>query len=253
MYIETYHMLATRQATYWWHRARRAMGVGLLRRYGVSRGCRWLDLGCGPGGNLGMLNSLTPELVVGVDLSPIACGLAKTLAPGAVLVRADIGRGLPFSDDSFDLVTILNVLYHAWIGDDAAVVGEAVRVLRRGGLILVTEPAFSFLAREMDAIGMAVRRYRRSALSAICQAAGAQVLFSSYFTSFGFPLLLGRNAVYRLASEAGAPNDRAALDMKQLSRPLNETLFRLAVFEGDLISRGIRMPFGTTVICVARK
>lgn len=247
-------MLAARQATYWWHRARRAMSAALLRRHGLGSGTRWLDLGCGPGGNLQLLEPMAPALVVGVDLSPIALALARSAAPGAAaLIRADITRGLPFGDAAFDLVTVFNVLYHAWVTDERAVLGEAARVLRRGGLILLTEPAFSMLARDMDTIGMARRRYRRRDLAAVCQSVGLDLVFSSYFTSFGFPLLAGLALGRRFGRVRRRDPADLAPDMKPLRPTINEALCRLAGLEARLIGAGLAMPFGTTLVCVARK
>ena len=94
------------------------------------------------------------------------------------------------ADDSFDVVTVFNVLYHDWVKDEGAVISEVARVLRPGGVFLVTEPAFSVLTREMDAAAMGHRRYRIADFAALIERAGLRVAQASYFTSFGFPLLL---------------------------------------------------------------
>lgn len=253
MLSDTYHMLAGRQATYWWQRARRVMVVELLLRHKLSRGCRWLDLGCGPGGNLRMLEQFGPALVVGADLSALALSLARQAVPGAALVQADLNRTLPFSDGDFDIVTILNVLYHQWVRREIDVVTEAARVMRPGGLLVLTEPAFSLLSREMDIAAMARRRYRRYEIVEFCRSAGLDVLVSSYFTSFGFPLLLGRNIIARAISRRRKLDASPGIDMVPLPHLVNEMLFRLAALEGGLVSRGRGIPFGTTAICLARK
>lgn len=140
---EAYTMLAARQRTYWWHRARRSLSLRLLRKFGIRKGCSWLDLGCGPGGNLAMLAAMSPSLTAGVDLSATALDFARQTAPSASLVRADISQGLPFAAAAFDLVTVYNVLYHRWVPHEEAVLSEISRVLRPGGLLLITEPAFA--------------------------------------------------------------------------------------------------------------
>src|SRR5215467_3581892 len=142
MQPDTYRMLANRQDKYWWHRARRKMSVALLRRYGArSEGC-WVDLGCGPGGNLIISSEFRPRLTVGVDVSPIALELARTRAGNAVLVQADLNATLPFSSRRCDVVTIFNVLYHEWVVNEQSVLREVQRILRPQGLLLITEPAF---------------------------------------------------------------------------------------------------------------
>jgi SAM-dependent methyltransferase len=248
---ETYQTLADRQQTYWWHRARRSMALSLLRRYGLASGCRWLDIGCGPGGNFSMLASLSPKLVAGIDISPIALSLARAYAPSAVLVRADINETLPFADASFDVATILNVLYHGWVRSEADVLAEVARILRPGGLLLLTEPAFDALMREMDEAVMTRRRYRDADFDPWLRAAGFGTLFSSYFTAFGVPILLGAKFLKRLHRKTAAP--QTALDMRPLPGLVNETLAIIAKIEGWALTKRVRMPFGTTLVRVARR
>jgi trans-aconitate methyltransferase len=69
------------------------MALSLLRRYGLRAGCAWLDVGCGPGGNFGMLDPLRPASVAGIDASPIALELARKFAPSAELIEADVNDG----------------------------------------------------------------------------------------------------------------------------------------------------------------
>jgi SAM-dependent methyltransferase len=247
-------MLSARQDGYWWHRARRAMSRALLRRHRLPAGARWLDVGCGPGGNLQMLEALSPALVVGVDLSPLALELAQRAAPEAVLVRGDISRGLPFADASFDLVTVFNVLCHSWVASELAVLREIARVLRPGGLLLATEPAFAALFREMDVAAMATRRYRCAGFASLCRAAGFDVRFATYFASFGFPILLLLKGLSRLTAPRRRGGDKTpAADMRPLNGLVNGLIYGVAALEAWALGRGARMPFGTTLVCVARK
>jgi SAM-dependent methyltransferase len=246
-------MLAARQQTYWWHRARRFLSLGLLRRFGIRESCKWLDIGCGPGGNLSMLTPMSPALVAGVDLSPTALDFARRNAPGARLVRADISRGLSFAAEAFDVVTIFNVLYHRWMPDEKVVLREVFRVLRPGGLLLITEPAFAVLEREMDELTMGRRRYRLQDISALCQAANLKIEFDTYFTSFGFPMLLAAKLASGLRRPTRQATIKQAVDMKSMPVVVNETIYQLARLESRLIISGLRMPFGVTLLCLARR
>lgn len=250
MRAEAYRLLAKRQKTYWWHRARRALALSLLEKNGLFQGCRWIDLGCGPGGNLHLIDSLHPQEVVGIDVSSDALAIAATEAHRARLVQADLNDRLPFSNDYFDVATIFNVLYHDWIRSEQSVVLETARVLKPGGLLLLTEPAFSWLRREMDEAVMTRRRYTIPDLEALLYPAGFSLVYASYFTSFGVPLILGAKQLRKLRHSR---EDAAAMDMRQIPAALNEALYTLATIELWFIERGIRMPFGTTAICVARR
>jgi SAM-dependent methyltransferase len=250
---ETYRMLAEREDSYWWHTARRALSTQLLTRCEIPHGCCWLDLGCGSGGNLPLSEAFAASFTVGIDVSQMAISIAHRKKPGAILVRADLNNPLPFDDGVFDVATVFNVLYHEWVKNDAEVIVEISRVLRPGGVFFITEPAFAILTREMDIAAMGHRRYRITDIASLCNAGGLQVELATYFTSFGFPLLIAMRALRWLKR---AENDRqfaAAADMKRLNKVANGLLLGLSGLESRAIAAGWHFPFGTTLLCLARK
>lgn len=250
---ETYQMLADREDTYWWHVARRAMSAELLSRYGIPSRSRWLDLGCGPGGNLNLSKPFAPSLTVGIDISPLALSIARSKKPDARLIQADLNTALPFGDAAFDVVTVFNVLYHDWIRDEQSTISEIARVLRPGGTLLITEPAFGVLAREMDAAAMGRRRYRLADVFRWCNGAHLLPRRGSYFTSFGFPLILAMKMIKALPKTSHDEAGAQAMDMKPINPRLNRILRRIAGYEACAIAWGMRVPLGTTLVCVAKK
>lgn len=253
----TFDYLAEKQDRYWWNRARNTMAETLLRRYRVApQGC-WLDIGCGPGGTLGIAKAFSPKVSVGLDISAHALELARRKLPHANLTRADLNDGLPFADASFDVVTIFNVLYHDWVVSDGKALCEVARILRHGGILLITEPAFPILTRTWDRAVMGVRRYRRPNLIELCRRAGLTTMFSSYFTSFGFPILLGARALswirMRLRSNADPSAADQSVERKPLSDALNGGFYAVALTEAKLIGAGVSLPFGVTLALVATR
>jgi ArsR family transcriptional regulator len=83
------------------------------------------------------------ESAVGVDISTQMLLVARTALHAAGLKEVMVRHGdmyrLPFADQSFDTVTLDQVLYQA--DDPAAVVAEAARLLRPGGRVLVVDYA----------------------------------------------------------------------------------------------------------------
>src|SRR4029453_16921229 len=78
--------------------------------------------------------------VVGIDsnLRPLTVAARRALDIGQAL-----GTALPFADESFDLVALLDTVEH--IPDELGVFEECRRVLKPGGKLLITVPAFMWL------------------------------------------------------------------------------------------------------------
>jgi len=250
--LEAYTILAERQELYWWHRSRRFLSLGLLKKFGIKKKLRWIDIGCGPGGNLTMLKNFCPKLIVGCDLSHFSLLKAKSVTGEAKLIRMNINDSFPFSSERFDLATIFNVLYHKWVIDEKAVLDEVFRILSPGGLVLITEPAFPVLFREMDFVVMGNKRYYVKQFTDLARITGFNVRFESYFTSFGFPILLGSKFINKFRKK-GEKNYSLAPDMKPISLLVNNLFFSVAQFEARLLLKGMKMPFGTTLITVLQK
>jgi SAM-dependent methyltransferase len=101
-----------------------------------------LDIGTGTGRMLQLLGA-TAHRAVGVDLSADMLSVARANLARAGLARCSVRKAnmyqLPFGDQSFDTVAIHQVLHYA--DDPAGAIGEAARVLRPGGRLLLADYA----------------------------------------------------------------------------------------------------------------
>jgi len=175
---------------HWWFTGRRKILASLLARFPFE-GDGWsADVGGGPG----IHASLYPQKdrMVLLDMSFESLRLALVNHP----VRGS-ATGLPFLPESLDGVWMLDILEH--LDRDAEALKEAYRVLRPGGKVLITVPAFPFLWGPQDDIADHKRRYRRGELVRKIREANFQVRFSSYFNSLLFPAVaLGRWGLRRI-------------------------------------------------------
>ncbi len=98
-----------------------------------------LDYGCGSGSFLAWIAHKREFLkVCGIEVNPELMAAAKASGVPAHFVRIEPGQEVPLEDNSFDYVTILDVLEHT--GDEGFVLGEIYRLLRPSGVLVITVP-----------------------------------------------------------------------------------------------------------------
>ncbi|MFI6152429.1 class I SAM-dependent methyltransferase [Kitasatospora sp. NPDC051170] len=122
--------LAARQSIYQWQRPRYDLPGIVVEELAGTNGTV-VDVGCGNGRFVGRLRTDRPDLqVIGADLS---AGILADVARPTLVADA---QALPFADGSVDALLALHMLYH--LGDIEAGVTELARVLRPGGLLIVS-------------------------------------------------------------------------------------------------------------------
>jgi SAM-dependent methyltransferase len=237
------------EATHFWFRGfRRFVAPALARIAGPRRDLRMLDCGCGTGHNLTTL--LRPYgRGFGFDLTPAGLGYARR--SGFAVARADM-RAIPFRSARFDLVTSFDVFQY--VEDDLAVMKDIARVIVPGGGLVLTASALDVLRGGHAGTWPEVRRYTTGRMRSIVEGAGLRVEHLTYLFATLFPMMLGVRLVDRLisagnGSSAGAESD---WEMSVPASPVNAALTTMLAAEAQL-SRHMPMPFGSSVLVVARK
>lgn len=245
MQQHTYRVMYEVEESHWWYVGRRRIIESFVEeaiaKLALPQGSpRMLDVGCGTGGNLEMLNQYGK--VEGVDVSAEA--LAFCRARGLEKVKQGAAEQLPYEDNLFDLVTALDVVEH--LDDDLAGLREMRRVLRPGGYVLLFVPAFMFLWGVQDDVSHHRRRYRLPQLRRVVQAAGFKVERMSYANiTFFAPILLGRQLM-RLTGVRPASENNINVSA------LNAVLGRVLGAENFWLRRA-NLPFGVSALCLAQR
>lgn len=239
---EEHRKLAETEDRLWYFRAlhlRRAHWLAWLLPAGPAR---VLDAGCGTGGFIRAVRAAHPHwTLTGVDVSPLACGLARERT-GVEIVEASI-TALPFADGSVDAVTTGDVLYH--LEEPAAALREFARVLRPGGVVVVNEPAYRWLWSYHDEAVASRHRFTRPELAAALRGAGIEVRFASYANMTILPLVVARRKLFPPA----APTS----DVQLPPAPVDKLLGGIAALEQAWTGRGLPLPAGSSVFVAGVK
>jgi ubiquinone/menaquinone biosynthesis C-methylase UbiE len=229
---------------HWWYAGRRRVLHAALGKLPLPEGAQVLDAGCGTGRTMDEL--LGYGEVHGFDLNPLGAEHAE--GRGHSDVRVARVEEIPYPDDSFDLVTCLDVIEHT--PDDGASLRELRRVTRPGGWLVVTVPAYQLLWSSHDVANQHYRRYRRSQLRGAGEAAGWEPGAWTYFNTFLF--LPG--AAVRVLERLRRPHKRRGRPNVQLTpRSWDGALVWPMRIEAGLIRRGARLPVGMSLMMVFRR
>jgi ubiquinone/menaquinone biosynthesis C-methylase UbiE len=240
-----YEVMFDVEDDHWWFVGRRAIVFSLIEdaletsvRAHPAR--QILDIGCGTGATMDHLKRLGE--VQGIDLSEIPLNFSRRRGLNRVLCAS--ATELPFENESFDLVTALDVIEH--LDDDGSGLSEIRRVLKPGAPAVIFVPAFQALWGPNDDQSGHKRRYQINQLRTSVEAAGLRIERMSYANIAMFiPIWLGRKTLNLLRRKEQTEN--------RINHPLiNRLLARTFSSEANWL-RKRNLPFGVSIVCVARK
>jgi SAM-dependent methyltransferase len=239
---DVYDVEALVQSTHWWFAGRRRLLTRILGRLQPQPEWRVLEVGSGTGANLPVLAALGVRQVVACDLSVDALRHGRD-RQGVTLARVD-ARRLPFASASFDLVLAADVIEH--LDDDRSAVEEFARVLRPGGHLVLTVPAFPALWGPQDIVAHHRRRYRRWPLLHLLTSAGIRVRTCFHFNYLLFlPIFVARKLLLAMRVPVASENEIN-------TRWINRLLTRVFFIDVDT-APWLRAPFGVSLCVVALK
>ena len=195
-----------------------------------------LEVGAGLGEFAEQFDDLDRLVVTDVDPAAIAV-MARRFAgrPEVEVRRLELGKP-PDLDQPVASVVAINVLEH--IDDDIGALRSLATAVEVGGSLILWVPGYQQLYGEFDRRVGHVRRYTPSSLARVVRRAGLDVELVRPVN------LLGGVAWWLTVrrSRISSPNPRMVAVYDRCVVPVTKALERL-----------VRVPFGQSVLCVARK
>ncbi len=247
-------LFAIEDRHFWFHTRNRVIAtvVGQITA-GLAPGYRVLEVGCGTGNVLRVLEQACPRgTVVGMDLFAEGLQYAhqRTNCP---LVQGDMHTP-PFGTQ-FDLIGLFDLLEH--LPDDMQVLRGLHAMLAFGGVLLLTVPAHPALWSYFDEASHHCRRYELAELERKLIRTGYRIEYLTQYMASIYPLVwLGRRLTAlidrRPASGAGRTHDLASREL-HITPLVNDLLAWVLAQEARLIASRRRLPIGTSLLVIARE
>lgn len=144
------------------------------------------------------------------------------------------------------LIMMMDVLEH--VPDDAALLREYAEKSEPGTYVLITVPAFQWLFSAHDLFLEHYRRYTRNDVNDMVERAGLDVVHSSYFFGFIFPLAVIVRLIEKIKLGKGKMQPKSSL--KKHSAPVNAILKFICALELPFLK--LNKLAGLSVFCLAR-
>ncbi len=239
---QVYTQMAAVEDTHWWFVARRSIIKEILSTFvSIPKDAKILEAGCGTGGNLSLLAGFGEVSAFEPDTEARKFAGLK----GNYDIRAGhLPNEIPFGTGRFDLVAAFDVLEH--LEDDKISLQALWQQLRPGGWIFLTVPAFQFLWSNHDELHHHKRRYNKTHLQGVINAAGFLPSFVSYFNTLLFPVAFVCRFTKKILKIQHAHEDRMP--------PFVINIILRCAFSVERIFIGhTHFPFGLSLMMVAQK
>ncbi len=191
-----------------------------------------LNLGAGVGNDIAILNKYGIVDVLDINAKAIDM-IPKKRVNSKVMANA---TNMPYPECTFDVVISFDLFEH--IKDDEKAMTDAKRVLKDGGLLLVTVPAHPRLYSKHDQLLGHFRRYDKKHLTEKLD--GFTRVNISYWNAFLFPFVV----IHRALLKEQELEQKVAM----FPRLVNLFLYNILKIESYVLGKGRKVPFGLTLV-----
>jgi len=221
----------------------------MVQRYRLSTGkTRFLEIGCGTGDFIRQIVQNEYLDITGSEIYLKGLQYAKKNLPNVDFIQFDVTQGT--IGEQFDIIAAFDVIEH--VGNDVSALSNINQMLSKNGVLLISVPQHMFLWSKLDEIVKHKRRYSRRELVTKLKEAGFEISYTTSFLFVLFPLML----VSRLLDKGKDCSGFSESELeKRVEFPglMNRVFDIFMRIDEVLIRLGLSLPFGGTLLVVARK
>jgi 2-polyprenyl-3-methyl-5-hydroxy-6-metoxy-1,4-benzoquinol methylase len=209
---------------------------------------KFLEIGCGTGDFIQQIVGNKNLEITGSEVYLKGLKYAKKNLPNVDFVQFDVTKGR--LKGQFDIVAAFDVIEH--IENDTVAITNINQMLRKGGTLIISVPQYMFLWGQLDEIVKHKRRYSKMELVAKLTLNGFDISYSTSFLFVLFPLML----VARMFDKKRVQSQDNDVDLEKrtkFSGMLNWVFDWFMRIDETLIRAGFSLPFGGTLVVVAKK
>jgi 2-polyprenyl-3-methyl-5-hydroxy-6-metoxy-1,4-benzoquinol methylase len=237
---------------FFWSNSRNRLFKRIVYNHLKSTGkTKYLEIGCATGEFIRQIVENENLEITGSEIYLKALVHARKNFPNVNFIQYDVTQGT--IGEEFDLIVAFDVIEH--IEDDTAAILNINKMLGKNGCLIITVPQHMFMWSRLDEILKHKRRYSRRELVTRLQASGFDIRYATSFLFILFPLMLISRIIDKGHSQTQPDKcDNLALK-KRVHFPdfLNRIFDYFMRIDEFLIRMGISLPFGGTLVVVAKK
>lgn len=236
-----------------WVRSRNRILKKLVYRYSESiPRPKFFEVGCGTGTFIKQLISDSNLQITGSEIYTRGLVYAKKKMPAVDFVQYDVRQGV-IAENAYDVIGSFDVLEH--IDDDVTSMANIYAMLKDGGHFILTVPQYMFMWSKIDDIVKHKRRYSRQEMVSKLKSQGFEIEYVTSFLCLLFPLMMISRLLDKKSTSQEEISDNDTDLESRVTFPswLNELFNQVMKIDEFLISRKVNLPFGGSLLVVAKK
>lgn len=217
-------------ANWWWYKAKNNLVNHILRKEGLNKHNKILEIGPGLGNNLKLLNHFGI-----IDILEIENEFINSLKNNYSEIIDKIYENIEEINSEYDLIIMLDILEH--IEESEKFMNKVKKIMKKNGKIVIGVPAYQSLWSSHDEALKHYRRYTWKTLKNDCKVFNITKKYGFNYLTFPIRFL---NIKF----------SQSAMSTKDHSKLVNTVLYSISLIEHFLRKIGINPKFGISIYAV---